>query len=81
MVALRFHAIRATNLFCRRTYDDEDQGEDIRTGFEPTNVPAAESSDFAVGDDEDDEGAATSGQRSYEDLDDSNVWSRSPSKK
>jgi hypothetical protein len=45
----------------RRTYPGEDQGEDIREGYEPTDSPAAvapkgseEIPEFAIGDDEED---------------------------
>ncbi|KAI4243248.1 MAG: hypothetical protein L6R40_003616 [Gallowayella cf. fulva] len=39
-----------------RAYDDEDEGQDIRQGFDPSKVPAAGASEFAVGeDDEEDE--------------------------
>lgn len=79
--------------FYRRTYNDENQGEDIREGFEPT---ANLKSDFAIDDDDDDnddDGAVEgsgSGSASnkkgttspYEDLDDdSHVWGSSSPRK
>ena len=59
-----------------RTYDDEDEGEIIRSGFQPGETPVAESSDFAVGDDEEDQGDDREGQGStqYDSLDDRHVW-------
>lgn len=39
-----------------RTYDDEDEGEMIRGGFQPAKEPVSNSSDSAVGDDEDEQG-------------------------
>ncbi len=38
----------------RKTYEDEGQDEFIRSGFEPSEGPAAGVSDFAVGEDEED---------------------------
>ena len=43
-----------------RTYDDEDEGEEIREGFEPSKIPSApimgnSDSNFAIDDDEDEE--------------------------
>lgn len=40
---------------CRRTYSDEDEGEDIRHGFDPSRIPPAGASEFAVGDEDEDE--------------------------
>ena len=41
-----------------RAYDDEDEGEDIRHGFDPSEVPPAGASNFAIEDDEENEGAS-----------------------
>lgn len=41
-----------------RAYDDEDEGEDIRHGFDPSEIPPAGASNFAIEDDEEDEGAS-----------------------
>lgn len=72
-----------------RTYDDEDEGKVIRSGFQPAKEPASNSSDFAVGDDEDeqgDDGAFEEAQQwnerhhrdrsntRYPSLDDRHVW-------
>ena len=72
-----------------RTYDDEDEGEIIRSGFQPGKGPLPDSSDFAVGDDDDeegnDQGPEETPQQSerddqdrrrmqYDSLDDRNVW-------
>ncbi len=72
-----------------RTYDDEDEGEIIRSGFQPGKEGAPGSSDFAVGGDEDEQGDATgSGEAQQQDerhdqdqtntqygnLDDREVW-------
>lgn len=45
-----------TNIFNSRTYDDEDQGEVVREGFEPSKFNPASSTSFAVGDDDDEPG-------------------------
>ncbi|KAI4255938.1 MAG: hypothetical protein LQ352_002323 [Teloschistes flavicans] len=59
-----------------RTYDDEDEGEDIRHGFDPSNIQPVGGSEFAIDDDEDDQeedGRDRQGQ-DYGELDDSRVW-------
>ncbi|KAL8803088.1 MAG: hypothetical protein Q9182_003401 [Xanthomendoza sp. 2 TL-2023] len=38
-----------------RTYNDEDEGEEIRHGFDPSKIPPAGASEFAVGEEEDDD--------------------------
>lgn len=38
-----------------RAYDDEDEGEDIRLGFDPSEVAPAGASNFAIEDDEEEE--------------------------
>ena len=43
------------NRSSRRTYDDESQGEFMRTGFEPSEQAPAGGSEFAVGEDEDED--------------------------
>ena len=70
--------------FGRRTYDDEDQGETHRGGFEPTNHSTEGVAEFAVGEDEDeddnndnnerDEHRPSSSSAAYGDLDDRHVW-------
>ena len=59
-----------------RTYDDEDEGEIIRHGFQPGETPAVDSSDFAVGDDEEEPGSdrENQGNTQYDSLDDRHVW-------
>ncbi|KAL8762528.1 MAG: hypothetical protein Q9184_001488 [Pyrenodesmia sp. 2 TL-2023] len=47
-----------------RAYDDEDEGEDIRVGHDPADVPPAGASELAVGDDEEEEAAAGPGESS-----------------
>ena len=65
-----------------RTYDDEDQGEDIRQGFDPGKVSPDFGSESANEDGEPDRREETSDSRSgYNDLDDRNVWRGSPSAK
>ena len=60
----------------RRTYGDEDQGRDIRTGFEPSVEPA--DTDFAIGEDEGDDGDDSGKPAApYDDMHEPNVWSDS----
>ncbi len=49
----------------RRTYEDDGHVETIRSGFEPTQGPTLEVSDFAIGDD-DDRGEAESSSHENE---------------
>ncbi|KAG6991381.1 hypothetical protein G7Y79_00052g087210 [Physcia stellaris] len=68
-----------------RTYGDEDEGEQIREGFDPSEIPAtsAPSAEFAVGDDEDEEEDAdldnsrNKPSARYGELDDRNIWNES----
>ena len=72
-------------IFNRRTYEDEDEGEDIRQGFDPGDIPAASAagSEFAVGEDEEDEenidvdNSRNKASARYGELDDRNVWNES----
>ena len=72
-----------------RTYDDEDEGDVIRSGFEPDQGSQPDPLDFAVGDDEDEQGIGPGpgetdrrnkrdeqdrSRTQYENLDDRNVW-------
>lgn len=61
--------------YARRVYDDEDEGEDIRHGHEPSDIPPAGASEFAVGEEEedDDAGEGEAGNGS----DEARTWSRS----
>ena len=34
-------------------YDDDDEGTAVRSGFEPSEIPPAEVSEFAIGEDDD----------------------------
>ena len=54
--------IMADRSHIRRTYSDEDQGEMIREGFEPTAGEAAGVSEFAIGDDEDEATGSEEGE-------------------
>ena len=58
-----------------RTYDDEDEGEIIRHGFQPETA-VADASDFAMGDDEEEQGndREDQGNAQYDSLDDRHVW-------
>ena len=65
-----------------RTYDDEDQGEDIRHGFEPQQLSVGGAADGAGdgADDDADDGArdrrrAPEDGQLYAPLDDGNPWS------
>ena len=58
-----------------RTYDDEDEGEDIRDGFDPSKVPPAGASKFAVGDEEDEEEAVGSEEQASQ-SDEAQVWAQ-----
>jgi len=65
-----------------RTYDDEDEGEIIRSGFEPGERPLPDSSEFVVGDDDEERGDQREyerddhyrSNRQYDSLDDRQVW-------
>lgn len=57
-----------------RTYNDNDEVEDIRHGFDPSEIPPAGASEFAVGDDEEDEAGQEEQNKHYGDLDDREVW-------
>ena len=64
----------------RRTYDDEHEGEVIRTGFEPNDIQVDGPSNFGIGDDEDGRSSGadrTSGRdpSAYDEMNDSHVWS------
>jgi hypothetical protein len=67
-----------TDFITRRTYGgDSEQGEDIRSGFEPSEIPPADVPEFAVGDEEEDEDSEDSKARrspSYGNLAERNVW-------
>ena len=58
-----------------RPYNDEDQGEDIRQGFDPSKIPAVQS-EFAVGDEDDEDEEAGRNKQNHHcgDLDDRDVW-------
>ena len=64
-----------------RAYDDQDEGEVIREGFEPSKFNPITDSEFAVGDDDDEpqnvgrmhEDSAEASTK-YGDLDDRHVW-------
>lgn len=43
------------SLCASRAYSDEDEGEEIRHGFDPSLIPPAGASEFAVGEDEEEE--------------------------
>ena len=65
-------------------YGDEDQGEALRSGFQPNEEPPAGVSNFAVGDDEEEDennegpdGKANKAAPQYGALDDRNVWNES----
>ena len=66
----------------RRVYDDEDEGEAVRSGFEPNRVPPAEVSEFAIGEDDEEEeasdnnrdGTRNTGGVPDEGFNDSQVW-------
>lgn len=63
----------------RRTYDDEDQGDAIRHGFEPSEVPMEIASEFAVGDDEEESNhqrTSPPNASSYDEFDDRHVWNK-----
>lgn len=65
-----------------RTYDDDDQGENIRQGFDPGKVSPDLGPDSAGEDGEADRREGDSNQGpGYDHLDDRNVWSSSPSAK
>ena len=64
-----------------RTYDDEDEGNDIRSGFEPSKIPAGGSPENAIqeGEEEGDSAGYSSNSRNetpYGDMDDRDIWSR-----
>lgn len=40
-------------MLASRTYDDEDEGETVREGFEPSKLNPASSSSFAIDNDDD----------------------------
>ena len=71
-------------LICnRRTYGDGDEGEDIREGFDPSEIPAtsAPSAEFAIEDDDDEQqeevdldNSRNKSSARYGELDDRNVW-------
>lgn len=76
-----FSVLRAVKLTLlrRRAYDDEDEGEDIRIGHDPDEVPPAGASEFAVADDDDDEdkGDTETGQQNPKHhSDEAQTWSR-----
>ncbi len=63
-----------------RTYDDDDQGEVIRHGFEPADVPPADSPGSAgkqTPEGEQEDARPGPSAAPYGDLDDGHVWSRS----
>ena len=64
--------------FIRRTYGDAEvlEGEDIREGFEPADVPSGEPPEFAIGEDEEsDEETNRNKQPSYYGVaDEENIW-------
>lgn len=61
----------------RRTYDDEDEGEDIRLGHDPSDIPPAGASEFAVGDDEEEEEAAAGQGESSDQSEEARMWAQS----
>ena len=64
-------------------YDDEDQGKALRHGFEPpSEVPVGESSEFAVGEDDEDKSSEHSQKATspVDELDDRHVWADSNNK-
>lgn len=73
---------RLCSTYNRRTYEDEDEGEDIREGFDPSEIPAtsAPSAEFAIDDDEEEQedvdldNSRNKSSARYGELDDRNVW-------
>ena len=57
-----------------RTYEDEDEGEVIREGFEPSRINPASGSDFAIGDDDDEPGNVG---KMHEDSEEAQQWGKS----
>ena len=70
------------SIYSRRTYEDEDEGEDIREGFDPSKIPAtsAPSAEFAIDDDEEEQeeidldNSRNKSATRYGELEDRNVW-------
>ena len=72
-----FHS-RFSEYTNRRTYDDDDQGQTQRSGFEPTSHPTEGETEFAVGEseseDENSDEHRPSSSAAYNELDDRHVW-------
>ena len=76
---------RLCSVYNRRTYEDEDEGEDIREGFDPSEIPAtsAPSAEFAIDDDEEEQeevdldNSRNKSRARFGQLDDRNVWNES----
>lgn len=61
-----------------RTYEDEDEGEVVREGFEPGRINPASRSDFAIGDDDDEPGNVG---KMHEDSEEAHQWDESNSRR
>lgn len=81
-VCLTFSCINVqglANQVCRRTYGDDDQGEDIRHGFEPERLnPDHQAIASDEGEREDDAERDDTGRAHYGDMDNPDVWKDSP---
>lgn len=67
---------RAANVLQSRTYDDEDQGEVVREGFEPGQLDKATDENATNADNEyNGSNGKAKGQPEYSNLDDRQVWS------
>lgn len=61
-----------------RTYEDGDEGEVVREGFEPGRINPASRSDFAIGDDDDEPGNVG---RMHENSEEAHQWDESNSRR
>lgn len=64
-----------------RTYEDEHEGQEIRSGFEPGKASSPIKDEFAIGDDDapDDEGGEGDNNGLAEELDEAREWKKNSS--